>query len=98
MNREIYFSCSLHELFSPPSKLFTFPWCNGSLIYAQSFIGNHKVAVNSQHLRKAFASRASTNWIVEIEKIGNRFFKRHSIQFEPVVKMNRLASIYFDID
>src|SRR4030095_393159 len=98
MNRKIYFSCAFYELVSPATKFPSLPGCDGTFIHTQSFIGNDKVAVNAQHLRKAFTSWASAKGIIKIEKIGDGFFKGHSVQFEPVIKMNRSGAIYFNID
>ena len=93
MNRKIYFSCTFHKLISPPSKFFSFPGSYGAFVNTQPFVRDHQVTINSQHLRKTFAGWASAKGIIKIEKIGNRFFKRHSIQFKPIIEMNNESAV-----
>jgi putative hemolysin len=56
---------TFNELIFPPAQFFAFPRCNSSFIYTESVVRDHKIWINAEYLRVAFASGTSTVRIIE---------------------------------
>ena len=84
MNREVN-SCGLyHKVVVPLLHHIAPPAENSAFVNAHSFVGDDKVFVDAENFSKTFAGGASTDRIVETEKVYRWLFKGNSICLKAV--------------
>ena len=82
MNGEIELVSIIYQLLLPPLHRLPLPASNRVLEYRATFVGDHQILVNADHLAVTFATWARSDRIIETEKVFGRPFEGHSVQFE----------------
>ena len=89
--------CIGDQFLLPLPHLFTFPACNGILIYRQSFIGDDKVGVDADYTSEAFTGFTCSVGIIERKQVNRRFLKADPVTLKAVRKMLQAGFTAFDI-
>lgn len=94
MDRKIEMWGDMYQMLLPFIHFFSVPAFHGILVNRQRLVRNYKFFADAQYFAEAFANRACSVGVVEIEHQIAWFAKFHAVSHEPLGKLMFMNSVF----